>query len=230
MTRNLGQRGILRLGFFLFFAASASAQSYKAEMVNDPAPQELSAEVRGALSDSALRVSGPQVPICEIWLRKAIPASATPDQGLGIAFGQIADGTLVGAIRFPAASKDYRQQDIKAGVYTLRYALQPVNGNHQGTSPYRDFLLASPAAADTALATVTGNTLYNLSRRATGTGHPSVWCLLAADSAPATLPGVAHIEDGDLWVVYFKAPLQPAGGAASSVTIGLVVTGHAPEA
>ena len=37
---------------------------------------------------------------------------------------------------------------MKAGVYTLRYAIQPKTDDHFGVSPFRNFLLLSPAAVD----------------------------------------------------------------------------------
>ncbi len=112
---------------------------------------------------------------------------------------------------------------MKPGVYTLRYMLQPVDGNHQGVSPYRDYLLAVPAALDSAPADLAVADLLKLSRKASGTGHPSVWSLVSADSAPATLPAIAHQDDGDLWIAYFQAPLAPPA------KMGLVVVGHAVE-
>jgi hypothetical protein len=214
----------------LAFAASAPAQTYKVEKESIPAPQELAAPIRDTLTGEALRISGPQGLLCEIWLRKAVPAAAAADQGLGIAYGQLEDGTLFGAIRFAAASKDYRQQTVQPGVYTMRYALQPVDGNHLGVSPDRDFLLVAPAALDTSPASITGKDFYNLSRKASGTSHPSVWSLVTTEGSPATLPGMGHVEDGDLWVLYFKANLQPEGGAATPLSMGLVLVGHAPEA
>lgn len=219
---------------FLWFAAAravanASAQTYKVETASTPAPQELAVTVRDTLSSDALRLSNAQGTYCELWLRKAVPASAAT-QGLGIAYGQLSEGELVGAIRFASAAKDYRQQEVKPGVYTLRYMLQPVDGNHQGVSPYRDFLLLVPAALDSSPNVIATKDLLPLSRRASGTDHPSVWSLIAADSTPAALPAVAHQEDGDLWVLYFRAPLASEGNAATALTIGLVVAGHAPEA
>jgi len=101
--------------------------------------------------------------------------------------------------------------------------LQPVDGNHQGVSPYRDYFLTVPAALDSSPADVTATNLVNLSKKASGTGHPSVWSLVPADNAPATLPAIAHQEDGDLWVVYFQAPL------AKPTKMGLVVVGKAQE-
>ena len=38
---------------------------------------------------------------------------------------------------------------MKPGVYTLRFALQPQNGNHLGVSSNREFLLVCPSALDT---------------------------------------------------------------------------------
>jgi hypothetical protein len=205
------------------FASVASAQ-YKMESSSAPAPQELTASVRGDFSAKAMQVAGPSGPFCEIWLRKSIPAAATPDTSLGVNFGQIPQGALVAAIKFDAQGADYRGQPIKPNVYTLRFMLEPVNGNHQGVSPYRDFLLAVPAALDTSDATIPTDELLKLSRKASGTGHPSVWSLVPADSAPATLPAIAHQqEDTDLWIVYFQAPL------ATPVKMGLVVVGHAAE-
>jgi hypothetical protein len=204
-------------------ATTASAQ-YKLSSSAVAVPQELASAISGDLSGTALQVAGPSGPFCEIWLRKSIAASPTPDTSLGVNFGQIPQGALVGAIKFDTQAADYRNQPIKPGVYTLRFMLEPVNGNHQGVSPYRDFLLAVPAALDTSDAILSTDDLLKLSRKASGTGHPSVWSLVPADNAPATLPAIAHQqEDTDLWVVFFDAPL------ATPVKMGLAVVGHASE-
>ncbi len=204
-------------------SAVANAQSYKVESAATPAPQEVADSIRAQLSSNALHVSGPSGPLCEIWLRAPMPAAATPNASLGILFGQIAEGSLVGAIRFDSKGSDFRGQTVLPGVYTMRYMLQPLDGDHQGVSSYRDFLLLSPAALDTSLADVPSTDLFKMSRKAAGTGHPSVWSLVPADSAPPALPGVVHQDDGDLWVVYFQVPL------AKPVTMGLVVVGRAAE-
>lgn len=205
------------------FAAAAFGQGYKLESAATPAPQELAAPVSAALSGSAMRVSGASGPLCEIWIVKTLQPAATPDTSLGVNFGAIPQGALVGAVKFDAAGSDYRGQPIKPGAYTLRYMLQPVDGNHQGVSPYRDYLLAVPAALDTNAGNLTTDDLLKLSRKSAGTGHPSVWSLVPGDNAPANLPGIAHQDDGDLWVVFFQAPLP------TPARLGLVVVGRAPE-
>ena len=208
----------------------AAVGAFTAEKFSAAPPAEVSAAVRELLSNDGVRVQGPNGVLCEIWLRKAIPVKANPSNELGVAFGEFTEGTLAGVVRFPAGVSDYRQQHIKPGVYTLRYALNPVNGNHQGVAAQRDFLLASPAADDQSAATLSMNDLLTLSRKAAGTGHPSVWSLSPVEGQPATLPAVSHQDDGDLWLVEFPVNLQVPGNTLTVKTVGLVVVGHAPEA
>lgn len=208
----------------LCFSSAAAAQDYKAAASTAPVPPEISAPVRALLNPASISVTGPSGPLCEIWLRAAIPAAAQPATALGVSYGQLVDGAIVGAIHFDAAVKDFRNQTVQPGTYVLRYALQPVDGNHQGVSDYRDFLLLTPAAADTGAANLADNDLYVLSRKASGAGHPSVWSLVPANGAPASLPGVAHDTSSDFWVLYMKAAV-----GTSPTTLGLVIVGHAEQ-
>jgi hypothetical protein len=224
--RQRGAISGLFLAFLLSIAGSAAAQSYKAEILNEAPPQELAASVRDTLASTGIRVTGPGGPICDLWLRKAIPASASPAQELGVTYPQLAQGTLVGVMRLPADVKDYRKQRVKAGVYTLRFAITPENGSHMGVAPQRDFLLASPAADDRDPATLTLDQTLALSKKTTGSSHPSVWSLSSAESSPKSLPSVFHMDDGDMWLVEFQVTL----GASGHVNMALVVVGFAPEA
>ncbi len=211
-------------------ATAAAAQSYKAETSSSPAPQELAAAVRETLASDAIRVVGPNGPLCEIWLRKLVPGKAEAATQLGIAYPQLEEGTLVGTIRFLAEAKDYRRQAIKPGTYTLRYARHPVDGNHMGVAPYRDFLLLAPAAADASIAPLAMTDLLNLSRKASGTGHPSVWSLIPAEGASGTAPSLTHAEDEDRWVLSFRVQMQAGAAAPATQAMALVVVGSAPEA
>lgn len=218
--------GSLFLALLFTVPTNASAQTYKAEALHEVPPKELAAPIQAALSPTGIRVTGPSGPICDLWLGKAVPGKANTPQTLGVVFPQLAQGTLVGAIRLPNSAKDYRKQLIKAGVYTLRYALVPENGNHMGVAPQRDFVLASPATADQDAATLTLDQTLALSRKASGSNHPSVWSLAPPEGHPKSLPSVFHLDDGDLWLVEFSLPL----GGGSPVPMALVVVGSAPEA
>src|SRR5260370_22889021 len=75
-----------------------------------------------------------------------------------------------------------------------------------GGAPQRDFLLASPAAADQDAATISIDQLLNLSRKATGSNHPSVSSLGPAADHPKSLPAAFHQDDGDLWLLEIRLP------------------------
>jgi hypothetical protein len=213
-------------GAFLMLAvaAPAAAQTWRAEEVELAPPEELRAAIRETLSENAIRVIGPEGPLVEIWLRKAIPAKADPPAELGVLYPQFVDGTLVGAARFLADGRDFRRQQTRAGVYTLRYSLLPVDGNHLGVSPQRDFLLLVPAANDTAAEPKPVAELHSASSRASGTTHPSIWSLQQPERGD--VPIVSHHADEDLWVLSFEVTLE--GGKTQR--LALVVVGHAAEA
>ncbi|MBI1738101.1 MAG: hypothetical protein HYR58_02505 [Acidobacteria bacterium] len=214
----------------LALASGAHAQDYKVETFDAAAPAELAPAIRETLGSAALRVIGPQGPLCEMWFRTAVPARATTQQKLGVAYGQFEEGTLFGAVRFLRENRDFRKQLVKPGVFTLRYALNPVDGNHMGVSPIRDFLLLLPAAEDVSPANITREDTIKLSKKSIGLNHPSVWSVTSGEGEHAKMPEVARLEEEDAWVLYFRLPVQPAGGAAAPLAMGLIIFGHAPEA
>ena len=83
--------------------------------------------------------------ICTIWPAKSLDAKATAAQAkAGLKYSHIEETTIVGAVKFAETWVDYRKQKIKPGVYTLRMAMQPMDGDHMGTAPYNEFFLLLP--------------------------------------------------------------------------------------
>ena len=226
--------GLLRLSAVLLagavLAPGGYAQDYKVESFDSAAPAELAPAIRETLGNAAVRVISPQGPLCEIWFRTAVPARASAQQTLGVAYGQFEEGTLFGAVRFLRETRDFRKQLVKPGVFTLRYALNPVDGNHMGVSPIRDFLLLLPAADDVSPANFTRDDTLKLSKKSIGLNHPSVWSVTSGEGEHSKLPDVVRLEEENAWVLYFRVQVQPFGGAAAPLTLGLIVVGHAPEA
>lgn len=224
------RNALLIVGVFLatiFSAAIVAAQTtaepaFKISAATIPVPQELPAPVRDAISPHALVMSDAKDAYCEFWLRNSVPAVEVPDTSNGVVFGQIKTGTLIGVVKFESRVDDYRRQPIQPGVYSLRYMLQPVDGNHQGVSPDRDFLLLVPATLDQTLAELPADQLLELSRNSSGTSHPSVWSLVPPPNNPpaSKFPALIHQNAGDLWILYFNVPLE------TPAAMGLVLVGH----
>ncbi len=188
-------------------------------------PAELPAALRDAVAADGIEVKGASGVLCDVWLRKEAPLAATPSQELGVTFGQIAEGTLLGVMRVATDTTDFRNQKVKAGLYTLRYGWAPVDGNHTGIAPQRDFALLSPVAEDADPATIPRADALKRSAKTTGTKHPSVWSLWPGDDSAAG-PALRYQDDSETWLLTFRLAL--AGGA--KLSMGLIVAGHAPEA
>jgi hypothetical protein len=227
MKSRIRRAFLLMIAFAALISARVQAQGYTVDVTNDAPPPSLSGEVRDTLASKGLRVTTPNGPLCEIWLRKSVPGGAA-SQDLGVIYPQLKMGVLVGAMVLNADVKDFRRQVVHAGVYTLRYALSPVNGNHQGVAPQRDFLVAIPADVDKDPASMNENQTIEASKKSTSTNHPSVWSLMPATGSASAKPEVTHDEADDFWLLQFSVPIA-AGGAPAPVRMALVFVGFGPE-
>jgi hypothetical protein len=209
------------------------AQEYKVEVLKEAPPEALSGPIRGVLEAQGYRVVDDQgKSYAEFWLRKATPAQGKPAGPKGaILFPVLQDGELLGALRFPGEGYDYREQAIAKGVYTLRYGLLPINGDHLGVSPNRDYTLLLPAAKDTATAALPRKKLEAGSAESAGTSHPAILMLTAApDASPAKgEPALVRDEEKNTWGVVLPLSLAVEGeSAAVTLNVQLVVVGVAP--
>lgn len=200
----------------LFLCVSAAFAQYKTESAGAP-PSELAAGIRSALQQDGIKITGNGTTVAEIWLRTSMP-SGTKTAEESVTLPTVPHGALLGAIRFTSKGSDRRGQGIQPGVYTLRYSMYPVNGDHQGVAPQRDFLVLSPAGTDKdEKATPAFAELMTMSRKASGTPHPAVLSLWKADTD--FTPGFAKQGDTD-WVLQAKIGDTPVAiiliGTASS--------------
>ena len=175
---------------------------YKMEPAGAP-PSDLLPSVRDALQREGSKVVGPKGVVCAVWFRTSVPSTQNGEQN--VSFTDIAQGTLLGVIRFPGKATDRRGRP-PTGVYTLRLGFYPVDGAHQGVAPSRDFLVLSRALDDTDLnATPKFDQLMDMSRKASGTQHPAVLNTWKPDSADAA----SLKEEGSDWVLYSKIGDRP---------------------
>jgi hypothetical protein len=226
---SLGFRMSLHYPIVLTLAliAPASQESYKIEAVKEGPPAAVAAGVKGTLEANGYRVvDGQGKALADIWLRKAVPASGKPAGAKGaILFPVLADGELLGVVKFSAEGHDYRDQTIPAGVYTLRYGLQPVNGDHLGVSVNRDYVLLVPAAKDADPADLPRKKLEERSAESTGSSHPAIFLLLAAPEKSAS-PAMIHDEAIMTWGAVLSLPLEVKGESSPvALPVQIVVVG-----
>ncbi len=171
------------LSLLTLAATIAYAQEYRMEKAGAP-PADLAPSVSSLLAKDGFRVSSAAgKPAFDIWLRAAAPnGPASNEENASI--NNVPQGTLMAVISFPEKWADRRGQTIKAGVYTMRYSLFPITGDHQGVAPQRDFFLIVPAKDDTNGAATPGfRELVAMSMKATGTPHPGVFSLWKPEPA-----------------------------------------------
>ncbi len=182
-------RFVLVLAVFAFPAYLVAAeQKLSAKVEKVAAPEALAEPVRKLLDEQALVVRDGDTDVMTVWFRTEIPAKATEEQVKnGLTYREIPEGTLVGAIQFPTKFTDFRKQEIPAGVYTLRFAVQPDIGDHTGTSPNPEFCLMSQAEKDKSADTIELKKLIEVSSLVNEGRHPAVlllWPNNAKDAGP----------------------------------------------
>jgi hypothetical protein len=187
--------------FFLTLAPSVSP-------LTETPPADLAEGVATLLKPAAKVAVGPAT--LDVWLVQQLERTAD-----GPGWSNVENGTLVGAVRVGGEFKEIRGKAVKPGVYTLRFGLQPQNGDHLGISTFREFLLLSPAAIDRDPKVLGFDGVVALSKEVIGTAHPASLSLDPPEDAPGALLSTYRNEHGHEGVV-----LQ-----IGSIKFGLIVSG-----
>ncbi len=207
------------LSFVVLFAIGAEPKfSAKVEKVELPAT--LAEPIRKLLDPEALVVRNADAVVMRVWFRTEIPAKANEEQiKNGISYREIPEGTLVGAIEFPTKFTDYRKQELAAGVYTMRFVVQPDIGDHTGVSPHPDFCLLCSAAEDKDEELIEKKKLIEISSKVNEGRHPAVLLMWPNNGKDAS---VKVVEKGNgVLVATIKRPVAADGG---KTTLGFAIT------
>lgn len=224
MTTSENMRPSLFLLAIPVLCLASLAQTGKVEPLGAMTTTGVSAPITQALDSQGHRLTQSDgTALCDIWLRKNVPARNTKDSG-AVLYPELAESALVAVISFPQAAADFRGQPVAPGTYTLRYALMPDDGNHLGVAPDRDFLVLVRAADDSDPAAVFKFAdLMSLSKKAMGSNHPGVFSLTEskAGSSPTL---VKNAEDH--WI--FSGVIMKLD-SGKDVPLSLIVKGTAPQ-
>lgn len=218
--------------FALFAAVSVSytqGGKYSIKTGDTPPPKAISDSIRKLLDKQSVQfLDADGKSLAELWFRTSVPADATPEQiKNGITYREIKQSEIIGVIRFDQDTTDYRKQKVKAGVYTLRLGYQPADGDHQGASTYKEFLVVLDPAKDTKTELMDYKELVEMGMKTISTGHPGVFMLF-----PNPKPGPApklEAKEMNHWVLNTKEEITVDGKkTGASIGIGITLIGQAP--
>lgn len=200
----------------------APAADFAVEPLKEGAPSEAAEAIRKEMPAVGHRVLRGGKPFVDFWVRAAVETGDAA-KGLGILYPTLRQGGLVGVARFHGGGSDFKAQRFPAGVYTMRFAIQPEDGDHQGVTESRDFLLLCQAAADPSPEPIADlKELNKLSAKVNGKKHPAVLYLVSGQGG--TLPRVVHDETAERSVFEVEASV---GGKPQRLCI--VIVGKAAE-
>ena len=183
-----------------------------------PPPEGLAEALSSMLQTEAVVATGPDGKVAaEFWMRSSAFEGEAMG-GFGVRFDAFPEGALLGVVRFPDTGSDFREQNIKPGVYTMRFGLHPENGDHMGVAASRDFAVLITVEADKEPAkNYEFEPLTKMSMDSSGNPHPTIMRLELPDGDES-----AHIWQDDMehWVLDLKA---------ADDVIGVVVYGYSEE-
>ncbi len=203
-------------------AQTAQAEDFSLE-VAEHLPRAVAEPLKSILKPEGVRVlNGQGNPWCEVWIRREISDSGQPASPETV-YPAFHSGVLLGLMRFPEGGTDFRGLPVGKGTYTMRYGVIPQDGNHVGAAPIVDFVLLVPLSEDNQApdAHLTSEELVELSKKASGTHHPTVINLaFPPDSVERPL---LEKDDSDHWIL--SLPLvQESGG---QLPLSIIVHGQA---
>jgi hypothetical protein len=180
-------------GFCLAFALAITALGGHAaspalKVVDKEPPKELDPSIVARLQKSAVQLLDGDKPSYEFWFVNELPLASKPASPAK-SLDAVKQATLLGAVSVPKALRDYRDDELAAGVYTMRLALQPQDGNHLGTSEFNWFAVLVPAKLDTKPDGITDyKPLVKASSKETATDHPVILSLRPPSSPDGDTP------------------------------------------
>lgn len=206
----------------------AQAADYRVETAEALTSDQVPASAREALQPKGVRLLEGDTLLFELWLSASVTVKNSGGGAGDVLYGMLPRGAWVGVLHVSRQGADFRGQPIRPGYYSLRYGHVLQDGNHMGVSVYRDFVLVGPAAEDTEIERALGmDETLELSRKASGTGHPAILSLsVPAEGKSPEQPGLVQDDMGH-WVVETGTKAKSESGDGAEFPFSIVLVGQA---
>jgi hypothetical protein len=174
--------------FFLHaaFSSGLGSEVTLREVEDRQAPADIGESIRKTLRPGSVQLIEGEKVIFEFWFRSDLPLKARPASA-SRALQSISESSLLGVAVVGEGQRDYKDNEIAAGVYTMRFSLIPQDGDHMGVSEYPYYAVLILASNDPDLDGIkTYRAMVRASGKPTPTDHPVVLSLRPAPEASQT--------------------------------------------
>lgn len=209
---------LLLLSVALAGASALPAADFAVRVIDKAPPAALGEGIRQLLASKAVQISEDGQAVYELWFCRTIPIQSKPASAAE-ALKTLRETTLLGAAVASGHNRDYKDNEVAPGVYTMRFGLQPQDGDHLGTADYPYFAILIPAKYDEKPDTFTTyRPMVKASGRDVPTGHPNVLSLRPVSSPAGQVPQL-NVPDTDHHSVVLRLPaaVEPGGESAELV-------------
>lgn len=212
----------------LILISLAPVAGYAAEgtvkTVEKAPPQEVGASLAKLLQPQAIQVTEGGKTVYEFWFRNHLPLKSRPESAVK-GLDALDPTTFMGIAVVGQGQRDYKDNEIAPGTYTVRFSLQPQDGDHLGTAEFLFFAVLIPAKSDTELDSIkTYKTMVKASAKASPAGHPLVLSLRPPAAEPGKAPAIVT-PAGEHRAIRLTLPAKVTG-ADEGTNISLDVVYH----
>lgn len=198
--------------------------------VTEPSPVLAFSELPKYLSDSldpqGVRLSSTannkKTALCDLWWNKRIRVQKNAKTAADLLYGDLTPGAFLGVVSLLGYREDFQHHILRPGLYTMRYAQIQQDGDDNAVSPYRDFVVLSPAWTDKDTEAIIP--LDELSKRGSLASHrdePAVFSMVAVNPAYKNFPS-AVADDRGFCTVQVSLSVQQQGNAAN-LTLAIII-------
>ncbi len=210
-------RVCLALIVALTAGVAAHAQRLAIGVHAEPPPGELADPIEALIATGGQRVHVGQTTL-DFWWVKTLPLTA---ESRGVSWAALAEGTLVGAVTLSAPYPAGRGQMVPAGIYTLRYVIEPQTADRSGPTPPATALLLAPVADDDKTDPLGHDDAVSVASRTPGTSNPPAWWV-----DPSVGPeGSTQTASSEPAALNVTIPASRDGMDVGTLTFGLVLAG-----
>ncbi len=211
----------------LLAALPAYSEGYTLKVDDKAPPEEASDEVKAQLVEKSYQISDDAGVFFEFWFVQELKLSGFGETTKD-SLKNLEEIALIGVAVVHENEEEYtdfRDDPIDPGLYIMRMALQPQDGNHMGTSPFDSFaILISYEKDGDVLEFMDPEEMVDIASEDTPADHPPILSLQPADDMDGDFPRMEENEEEEWHFLSIKIPAK-AGDEHKDLRFNLVVVG-----